>query len=217
MTKPTKLHVRPAKTQTSLGIRPVWSLSAWRKLVSLATHSAHSEDSDQTGRMPRLIWVFAGRIVILLVLWWGSSFEQSQTTWHPCHGSDIFCYLLWRPWRVATISTVGIQLVFKEGIFIAAFKIVKVKLVIFTSLLLYCLHVGYCWMTYTPAIVNNNLYPSNCEQWLIPLQLWTMTLPLQLWSMTYTPAIMNNDLYPCNYEEWLIPCNCEQWLIPCNC
>ena len=34
----------------------------WRNLGSLATHWAHSEDSDQTGRMPRLIWVFAGRI-----------------------------------------------------------------------------------------------------------------------------------------------------------
>ena len=58
----------PAKTQISLGIRPVLSessLSAWRKLGSLATHSAHSEDSDQTGR----IWsVFAGRTLILLVL-----------------------------------------------------------------------------------------------------------------------------------------------------
>ena len=40
-------------------------LSAWRKLGSLATHSAHSEDSDQTG----WIWsVFAGRTLILLVL-----------------------------------------------------------------------------------------------------------------------------------------------------
>ena len=64
LTKPTKWHVRPAKTQISLGIRPVWSepsLSAWRQLGSLATHWAPSEDSDQTGRMPRLIWVFAGR------------------------------------------------------------------------------------------------------------------------------------------------------------
>ena len=64
MTKPTKWHVRPKKTQISLGIRPVWSvssLSAWRKLGSLVTHWAHSEDSDQTGWMPRLIWVFAGR------------------------------------------------------------------------------------------------------------------------------------------------------------
>ena len=64
MTKPTKWHVRPAKARISLGIHPVWSessLSAWRKLGSLATHWAHSKDSDQTGRMPRLIWVFAGR------------------------------------------------------------------------------------------------------------------------------------------------------------
>ena len=36
------------------------SLSAWRKLGSLATHWGHSEDSDQTGQMPRLIWVLAG-------------------------------------------------------------------------------------------------------------------------------------------------------------
>ena len=59
--KTNKMTVRPAKTQISLGIRPVWSessLSVWRKLESLATHWAHSEDSDQTGRMPRLIWVF---------------------------------------------------------------------------------------------------------------------------------------------------------------
>ena len=30
MTKPTKWHVRPAKTQISLGIRPVWSVFAVR-------------------------------------------------------------------------------------------------------------------------------------------------------------------------------------------
>ena len=74
MTKPTKWHVRPAKTQITLGIRPVWSessLSAWRKLGSLAIHCAHSEDTDQTRRISRLIWVFAGRTVILLVLSWG--------------------------------------------------------------------------------------------------------------------------------------------------
>ena len=41
------MTVRPAKTQISLGIRSVWSessLSAWRKLGSLATHEAHSKD-----------------------------------------------------------------------------------------------------------------------------------------------------------------------------
>ena len=69
--KTNKVSVHPAKIQISLGIRPVWSessLSTWRKLGSLATHLVHSEDSDQAGRMPRLIWVFAGRSITLLVL-----------------------------------------------------------------------------------------------------------------------------------------------------
>ena len=35
--------------------------AAWWSIGSSATHWAHSEDSDQTGRMPRLTWVFAGR------------------------------------------------------------------------------------------------------------------------------------------------------------
>ena len=60
--KTNKMTVRPAKTQISLE-------SAWRKLGSWATHWAHSEDSDQTGRMSRLIWVFAG----CTVLSWGGS------------------------------------------------------------------------------------------------------------------------------------------------
>ena len=48
------------------------SLSAWRSLGSLAILGVHSEDSDQTGRMPRLIWVFAGRTVSFVgfVIWW---------------------------------------------------------------------------------------------------------------------------------------------------
>ena len=74
MTKPTNRHVRPAKTQIYLDIRPVWSAFAVRMKKacrSLATHWAHSEDSDPTGRMPRLIWVFAGRTFILLVFSWG--------------------------------------------------------------------------------------------------------------------------------------------------
>ena len=71
MTKPTKWVCAKQRLKISLGIRPVWSessLSAWRKFGSLATHWAHSEDSDQTGRMPRLIWVFARCTLTLLVL-----------------------------------------------------------------------------------------------------------------------------------------------------
>ena len=54
------------KTQSSLGIRPVWSESLlcaqWVAMGSVLLQ-ADSEDSDQTGRMRILIWVFAGRTV----------------------------------------------------------------------------------------------------------------------------------------------------------
>ena len=79
--KTNKVTVRPAKTRISLGIRPVWSessLSAWRNLGSLATHWVHGEDSDQTGQLPRLIWVFAGHTLIWLVL--------------SCRASVCFCF-----------------------------------------------------------------------------------------------------------------------------
>ena len=59
--------------QWRLSIRPVWSetsLSAWRNLGSLATHGAHSEDSDQ---MPRLIWVFTVHFVGFVILRLNSS------------------------------------------------------------------------------------------------------------------------------------------------
>ena len=66
------------KTQISLGIRPVRSVFTMRaqwvaKILSFL--HADSWDSVQTGRMPRLIWVFAGRTchAILLVLSGGGS------------------------------------------------------------------------------------------------------------------------------------------------
>ena len=66
--KTNNVSVCPAKTQISLGIRPVWSESSLcaRGVAKdpMFLH-ADSEDSDQTGRIPRLIWVFAGRTVTL--------------------------------------------------------------------------------------------------------------------------------------------------------
>ena len=78
MTKPTKWHVRPAKTDQTgrirLGIRPVWP--SFRCPQEASLHWMHSEDwsdwadvhadlssldSDQTGRMPMLISVFTRR------------------------------------------------------------------------------------------------------------------------------------------------------------
>ena len=57
--KTNKLTVRPAKTQNSLGIRPVWSESSlcakWVAKDPSFLH-ADSEDSDPTGRMLSLRW-----------------------------------------------------------------------------------------------------------------------------------------------------------------
>ena len=109
MTKPTKWHVQPAKTRISLGIRPVWSecsLSMWRKFGFLATHWAQSKDSDQTGQMPRLIWVFAGCSVILLVLLWGGSNNACQSY----IAQDI-------DWLLATTSSSAFELAHMKRVF----------------------------------------------------------------------------------------------------
>ena len=60
--KTNKMSVCLAKTQISLGIRPVWSeYSLCAQWVGKDPRFLHldSEDSDPTGRIPRLIWVFA--------------------------------------------------------------------------------------------------------------------------------------------------------------
>ena len=72
------LDLRPTKTQISLRIRAVWLeswLSVCRNFASLAIQNAHTEDSDQTARMRRLIWIFAGCTYqkvrfLMLRLWW---------------------------------------------------------------------------------------------------------------------------------------------------
>ena len=94
--KTNKMSVRPAKTQISLGIRPVWSESSlcvqWVAKDPRFLH-ADSEDSDQTGRMPRLIWVFAGRTLTLLDLSCRGSFVfvsmiKIKLFRQPLNGSD---------------------------------------------------------------------------------------------------------------------------------
>ena len=54
------MTVRPAKTQISQGIRPVWSessLSAWWKVGTLATHWTHSEGGSEVSEIEP-IWDF---------------------------------------------------------------------------------------------------------------------------------------------------------------
>ena len=86
--KTNKMSVRPAKIQINLGIHPVGSESSlYAQWVAKDPGFLHadSEDSDQTGRMLRLILVFAGRTLTLLVL--------------SCRGSYmIFCFTMQGHW-----------------------------------------------------------------------------------------------------------------------
>ena len=70
--------MHPAKTQISLGI------CQWVAKDPSFLH-ANSEDSDKTGQMPRLILVFAGRTLTLLVLSCRGSSFMSATSINTLH------------------------------------------------------------------------------------------------------------------------------------
>ena len=107
--KTKKMTVRPAKTQISLDIRPVWSESSlcaqWLAKDPSFLH-ADSEDSDQTGRMPRLIWVFAWRKVIVLFVTWGGS-NNNKTT----------LMILWELFYFSTMNFVAVIILFHVNIY----------------------------------------------------------------------------------------------------
>ena len=65
------------------------SLSAWWNLGSLANHWAHIKDSDQTGWMPRLIWIFAGGTVVLLVSSCCGSIDKNYISSQTLHVGSI--------------------------------------------------------------------------------------------------------------------------------
>ena len=52
MTKPTKWHVRPAKTQISLGVRPVWSESSLDAQADMSSLCAQRVAKDPSFLKP---------------------------------------------------------------------------------------------------------------------------------------------------------------------
>ena len=96
MTKPTKWHVRQVKTQISLGICQVWSESSLSHKETLGPQlpieRTAKTESDQT--RPGLIWVFAGRTFILLVLSWGGSFSCNVTCLHISCMLSCYSYII---------------------------------------------------------------------------------------------------------------------------
>ena len=99
---PVPLPVCPAKTQISLGIHPVWSESSlsahWAVKVSRFLH-VDSEDSDQKGQMPNLIWVFSGLIghfvgfimlQLFLIFWNSLTVFEKETRFLPMTDPTLF-------------------------------------------------------------------------------------------------------------------------------
>ena len=122
MTKPTKWPVHPAMTLVSVGICPVWSessLCAWRKCRSLATHWAHSEDSDKTGWMPRLIWVSAQSDQSLL-------------------GTQVFCWFC----HVAAHILIPFQVAYKLFMEVGLFETFRIPVAPFLNYF-HALEMGY--------------------------------------------------------------------------
>ena len=121
------MSVRPAKTQTSLGIRPVWSkcslCAQWVAKDPRFLH-ADSEDSDQTGRMSRLIWVFAGRTLILFVLSCRGSYSQHSKLkvidhYYKSHRKDI-----WNETKLASPFSKTVTLSFFKNVFDQLYRVV---------------------------------------------------------------------------------------------
>ena len=102
MTKQTKWIAHPPSKD-----RPAWAstqsdqslLSARWKLSPLAAQWVYSEDSDQTGRMPMLIWIYAGRtgqfigFVMLQLISWSISMKVMWLGWGSNSRPKTHCWL----------------------------------------------------------------------------------------------------------------------------
>ena len=93
MIKATKRHVRPAKTQIRLGIHPVWSessLCAQWVAKDPKAFFMQTAKTDQTGQMPRLIWVFTGHTCHLVChalayIHYNDGYNNSICSWRCCN------------------------------------------------------------------------------------------------------------------------------------
>ena len=105
--KTNKMACAPSEDSDQPGHPPVWSessQSARRKLGPLATHWANSKDSGQTGRMPRLICVFAGRtfhlvgFVVRWLIWESRKTKGACTFAQDCWEASPFAHIF-RIWE----------------------------------------------------------------------------------------------------------------------
>ena len=105
--------------------------------------------------MPRLIWVFAGRTVILLVL--------------SCHGSffdDTWCFVLTKFWKVRLMPCVETNQGMKTIFVIPLFMNLNLKLM--WKDMKTCLRTGNQsngWLTVTKNLICKSLKKVNCKMY----------------------------------------------------
>ena len=96
--KTYKIACAPSKDSISLGIRPIWSeFSLCAQWVAKDPRFLHadSEDSDQTGWMPRLIWIFGGRtchFVGFVMLWLTCGYSLEVPWWGKLVSTHMFSW-----------------------------------------------------------------------------------------------------------------------------
>ena len=134
------------------------------KTNKMSVRPAWAEDSDQTGQMPRLIWVFTGRTLILLLL----SCRGSLYDWQSCarlHGKGISLTL-----SMTTKASRGCHLITLENKsqrstetkILAPWVILQIQLTV-TYIFTFCItNMKYYWQTYASFIcyINANIYDS---------------------------------------------------------
>ena len=86
--KTNKMACAPSE-EIGLGILPVWSVFAFRmKKAWIFSYPLSTQRRLWSDQVPRLIWVFAGHTVILLVLSWDCEFREDQLVFsHHCLSS----------------------------------------------------------------------------------------------------------------------------------
>ena len=150
---------------TLLPLRLKWAAS-WQNQQN---GSALSEDSGQPGHPPSLLWVFAGRTVILLVLSWGGS------NWYRIIFSDVLASKGFLFQTVFVFTAAGFQC---REVFLKVFPyFIKAQVLFFWSLGINELIFGYSECT----VLHCSWYSAPCGHPLMYLP----TRPEYRWATTW--------------------------------
>ena len=105
------------RLRSAFCIRPVWSVLLCAQWVAKEPSFLHadSEESDQTGQMPKLIWVFAGRthhfvdFVVLRLKWWFILPDVYLCNFYICKCFTEWWELIWRKIKFSSYTIFGLN------------------------------------------------------------------------------------------------------------